>query len=164
VKSVLTGIGILLVLVCAALAAGAAGERGLAGVAVAIIAALSLAALATVYRPAGSTTAGRPPLGPRPSARAHDIDRAAAAVRWATVSPRWADTELRPVLRRIADSLFQAQTGYGLAERPVLARKLLGEQLFSFVDPSRAVRGHEDGPAMTLAEIERLLSALEDLT
>ena len=103
---------------------------------------------------------GRPPTDPAVAA----LDRIAGALDMARLGPRWADTELRPQLARVTDSLLVARTGQALRDDPAGARAVLGTELFDFLDPDRPPRGHDDGRGLTTGELSRLISRLEDLT
>ena len=126
--------------------------------------ALSIAvAVATMHRAA--------PLPPRPrltAARADAehgaFDRIAGALAMARRGPRWADTSLRPLLSRIADTLLLARTSRGLRDDPDGARRALGDQLYEFVDPHRVPRGHDEGAGLSSEELTDMIRRLEELT
>lgn len=100
---------------------------------------------------------------PSPDPAAVSFDRIVGALAMAQRGPRWADTALRPRLAHVADTLLMARTGRGLRDAPMAARTLLGLELFDFLDPARPPRGHDDGPGLTIDELTRIISRLEDL-
>src|SRR5579875_3439407 len=94
-----------LVLVTTALGVLAAGSRGAA---IALLSAVSVEVLVLL---AGDLRRPRPPRRPTPRRPAlptpvgATTQRQLAAVQMAARGPRWADTELRPELRRVVDAL-----------------------------------------------------------
>jgi hypothetical protein len=164
VTKILGSAAVLFLAAVVGLAAAAAGWLGIAVVGTVVLGAVLLGALATAYRPPDATRLPqpKPPPPPRPDVVA--VQRNAGAISWATRGPRWADTSLRPILAEVADLLVATRTGYSVRERPSAARELLGEPLFGFIDPARAVRDHDDGHGPTLADVDRMLTRLEELT
>lgn len=155
------------VLVVAAIGAFAAALGGPFGVAVLGVGLLVLAALVILAIPYRAATAvGRPdPVrSALPTPPAATLGRDIAAVQMALRGPRWADTELRPTLQRIADALLQARTGRTVRGDPTAARAILGESLFWFVNPEREVRGHDDGGEPTMTDLDAMLTRLEDIS
>lgn len=161
---ILVATGLLLLALAAAVAGAAAGWFGVAVLAMVVLAAAALAVVARAYRsPAGPPrAAGDPPAATDPAASARE--RCVGTVSWALHGPREADASLRPALARIADTLLDARTGRGLRTDPAAARRLLGSELFTFVDPARAIRGHDEGGGLTVDVVERMLTRLEELT
>lgn len=142
----------------------AAGWFGVGVVGLVLAATVAIAGLSVTMR-------GPAPLRPRvraPEARpdpAHVMfERLSGAVAVAQRGPRWADTSLRPHLARTADTLLLAHAGYHLRDNPEGARQVLGDALFQFVDPTRAARGHDDGPGLTVDELAEMIRRLESLT
>jgi hypothetical protein len=151
-------------LLLAGAAAAAAGWFGAGVVGLAVATAVAAAVIGSaMHRPA--------PLPPRPRPRtvAADpaqvaFDRMAGALVMAQRGPRWADTSLRPQVARIVDTLLLARAGYRVRDNPDGARRTLGDELFEFVDPNRAPRGHDDGPGLSTDELTQMIGRLEDLT
>jgi hypothetical protein len=120
--------------------------------------------VATAYRPpAPLTPAWRPPP-PRTDPVAVAVDRCVGTISWAEIGPREADTSLRPALERVADTLVDAHTGQGLWADRAAVRRLVGDELFAFIDPRRPTRSHDDGVGVSADEVDRMLTRLEELT
>lgn len=145
----------------AALVGLTAAAAGLRGAAITLVVALTLEGLAVLgaYRrphPIDRRAARRPTL---PTPAAATIRRQLGAIQMATRGPRWADTELRPQLRLVVDSLESARG----QPRPGNAAERLGDSLAWFVAPDRQVRGHDEGSALSLADIEDMIRRAEEL-
>lgn len=163
-KAILAAVGLVLLALAGVVAAAAGGWRAVALLALMLLAMTAVAIVATVYREPAAPRAPRQEVGAPTDPALRALGRCVDAVSWAMHSARAADTSLRPVLRPIADTLFDARTGRGLKADPTAARRLLGEELSEFLDPTRTVRGQTDGSAPTEAALDRMLSHLEALT
>jgi hypothetical protein len=148
--------GAALVVVATALGVFAAGGRGAAialsstlSIEVLLLLARDFSAPRRVHRPRARRPALPTPVGAT-------TQRQLAAIQMATRGPRWADTELRPQLRRILDAL-------PVSRRPAPEGDVGADLLAWFIDPDRQVRGHDEGEGLSLREIEAMIRRLEDL-
>lgn len=145
-----------LVLVTTALGVLAAGSRGAA---ITLLSALVVEVLVLFVRdfraprPPHRPTARRPALPTPPGAT---TQRQLAAVQMASRGPRWADTELRPKLRRVVEAL-------PVSRRPAPDGDVGAALLAWFIDPARHVRGHDEGFGLSLREIEAMIHHIEGL-
>lgn len=70
---------------------------------------------------------------------------------------------LRPRVRRIAARLLFARRGIALDAEPEAARQALGDDLWELVREDREAPRRRDAAGLSLAEAERLVTALEQL-
>ncbi|MQY13697.1 hypothetical protein SRB5_38470 [Streptomyces sp. RB5] len=84
-------------------------------------------------------------------------------VSWGQVSARQFDSSTRPALTRIAAARLMERRGIDLARDPAAAREVLGERLFTLVDPARPDATDRAARAAGLGEVTRLVQRLEEL-
>lgn len=163
-RGLLVAVGLTLLGLGAVAAGAAAGWFGITLLALAALNATALSVVATAYRPYPTPPRLRLDSAGGSSPAVKAWERCIGSVSWALHGPREADTSLRPVLARVADTLLDARTGRGLRADPAAAQRLLGPELFTFVDPARPIRGHDEGVGLSVAEVDRMLARLEELT
>lgn len=85
------------------------------------------------------------------------------ALSWSQVSPRHYDLVTRPLLVRVLASRLAERHGVDLHRSPDQARRIVGEQLWWWLDPSRAAAGSSQPPGVPVATLDRLVQRLEQL-
>jgi hypothetical protein len=80
----------------------------------------------------------------------------------AGISRRHYDRGLRPRLARLLDARLAEQHGLTAADDPAQARRLTGEDLWPLIDPARPPSDDHDAAGVSLGQVERLISRLED--
>jgi len=142
----------------------AGGPKGL------VIAATGLAVLALlVIRGALAPPAEPRPArrkGPLPGVRGDDFPafrKIAADLAWAGSSRRHYDYVVSPLLRRLLASVLLERHRLDLARHPDQARRLIGEELWPLVDPSRPRSEDSDAAGVDLATLRLMVDRLEGL-
>jgi hypothetical protein len=82
---------------------------------------------------------------------------------WAQVSPRHYDMMTRPLLVRLMASRLSEQHGIDLHRSPELARAVVGDELWWWLDPARPVEGSSQPPGVDVRTLTRLVERLETL-
>ena len=138
------------------------GWAGLLGALSLIAVAGTVAALSRV--PAAPTP--HPPTRPGPpveNAPFRSYRQVAEALSWAEVSPRHYDLGTRPVLVRLLAARLSDHHGIDLAADPAAARRLVGEDVWHWLDSDREVDRRGQPPGLDPATLERIVDRLEHL-
>lgn len=80
----------------------------------------------------------------------------------AGMSLRHYDHGLRRRLARLLDARLAEQHGLTAAGDPAQARRLAGEDVWPLIDPARPPSDDHDAAGVSLGQVERLISRLED--
>ncbi len=145
-----------------AIAVGIAGAAGLI-VSVSVIA-LAAAAVAMARVPAAPDPVRRPRPGPPvENAPFRSYRQVAEALSWAEVSPRHYDLVTRPLLVQLLASRLADHHRVDLALDRTAARRLVGDDLWHWLDPDREVDRRGQPPGVDLATLTRIVDRLEHL-
>ena len=87
----------------------------------------------------------------------------AEAMSWAEVSPRHFDLGTRPLLVRLLAARLSDHHGVDLTADPDAARQLVGDDVWEWLDPDRAVDRRGQPPGIDLDTLERIVDRLEHL-
>ena len=82
---------------------------------------------------------------------------------WAQVSPRHYDMVTRPLLVRLMASRLADHHGIDLHRSPDLARAVVGDDLWWWLDPARPSEGSSQPPGVDVRTLTRLVERLENL-
>jgi hypothetical protein len=88
-------------------------------------------------------------------------ERFGSAMAWMGSSKHAWDCEMRPKLVPLIDAALAERYGTDLTHRPDLGRRLLGDELWPLVDPSRPRSDDRDTPGPSRRTLERILDRLE---
>ena len=148
-----------LVVVAGTAAAGAAGMlvvfSVLAGVAVLVLALRLPGAAAPRHRPRPGPAVDNEPY------RAYR--QVAEQLSWADVSPRHYDIVTRPLLTRLAAARLADRHRVDLWTDPAGARTVLGEDVWTWVDPAREASRDSQPPGIGPETLTRIVDRLESL-
>ena len=153
------------VVAAACLVAVATAVFGWAG----LIGALSLVAVVgavvALSRVPAAPTPRRPsrPGPPVENAPFRSYRQVAEAMSWAEVSPRHYDLGTRPVLVRLLAARLSDHHGIDLAADPEAARRLVGDDVWHWLDADREVDRRGQPPGLDPATLERIVDRLEHL-
>ncbi len=134
-----------------------------------LLAAVSLVAVAAATAalsrvPAAPTPRQSPRPGPPvQNAPFRSYRQVAEAMSWAEVSPRHFDLGTRPVLVRLLATRLADHHGVDLAADPDAARRLVGDEVWHWLDPDREVDRRGQPPGLDLTTLERIVDRLEQL-
>ena len=129
-----------------------------------VVVGAATAALLPVRLPRPRRPRRRPPRNTAHSdAPFPDYRKVLDALSWAAVSPRHFDVVTRPVLQRLAAGRLAERHGVDLVSDPGRARALLGEDVWSLVDPTRPARDVSAPPGVDLASVQRVVEKVESL-
>jgi hypothetical protein len=78
------------------------------------------------------------------------------------MSLRHYDHGLRRRLARLLDARLAERQGQTAAGDPAQARRLAGADLWPLIDPARPPSDDHDAAGVSLSQVERLISRLED--
>jgi hypothetical protein len=87
----------------------------------------------------------------------------AEAMSWAEVSPRHYDLGTRPVLVRLLAARLSDHHGIDLTADPEAARRLVGDDVWHWLDADREVDRRGQPPGLDPATLERIVDRLEHL-
>lgn len=152
------GAGVLVVAVAVA-AFGAAGLLvALSGIAVVA------AAVALLGVPAAPSPRRPPKPGPPvENAPFRSFRQVSEAMSWAAVSPRHYDLVTRPLLLQLLASRLADRHRVDLSADPGAARRLVGDDVWHWLDPGREVARNGQPPGLDLATLTRIVHRLESL-
>lgn len=85
------------------------------------------------------------------------------ALSWADVSPRHYDLVTRPMLVGLLESRLSDRHRIDLSADPAAARRLVGEDVWHFLDPAREVDRRGQPPGVDLATLTRIVERLESI-
>jgi hypothetical protein len=157
----------------ASIAAGAAvlvvgtavSACGAAGLVVSVSAVAVLAGWAALSRvPAAPLP--RPTAKPGPpveNAPFRSFRQVSEALSWAEVSPRHYDLMTRPLLQEILATRLADHHRVDLAADPEAARRLVGDDVWPWLDPGREVATRGQPPGVDLRTLTRIVERLERL-
>ena len=143
----------------------AVGAFGAAGLLVSVsLVAVSVAAVALTRIPAAPVVHRRSrPAPPVADAPFRSYRAVAEALSWADVSPRHYDLVTRPLLVQLLASRLADRHRVDLATDPGAARRLVGEEVWPWLDPGREVARRGQPPGVDLATLTRIVDRLEQL-
>ncbi len=145
-----------------AVAVGAFGAAGLI-VAVSLVA-VTVAAVALSRIPAAPVAHRRARPGPPVADAPFRSYRAVAeALSWADVSPRHYDLVTRPLLVQLLASRLADHHRVDLTSDREAARRLVGDEVWHWLDPAREVARRGQPPGVDLATLTRIVDRLEQL-
>lgn len=122
------------------------------------------AAVALSRVPAAPEPRRRPRPGPPvDNAPFRSYRQVAEALSWADVSPRHYDLVTRPVLVSLMASRLADRHRIDLAADPDAARRLVGDDVWHWLDPTREVARNGQPPGVDLATLTRIVERLETL-
>ena len=87
----------------------------------------------------------------------------AEALSWADVSPRHYDLVTRPLLVRVLTTRLADRHRIDLATDPDAARRLVGDDVWHWLDPDREVSRQGQPPGVDQATLTRIVDRLENL-
>lgn len=99
----------------------------------------------------------------RPARSIPSYERVRAAIGGATHSPREFDLGIRRTLERIASTRLSAGHGVDMHRDPDAARRLLGPQTWTLLDPTRTTSVDVDGPSVSTERLTEIVDRLERL-
>ncbi len=148
--------------VVVAVAVGLAGAAGLI-VSVSLVA-VAVAAVALFRVPAAPDPVRRRRPGPPvENAPFRSYRLVAEALSWAEVSPRHYDLMTRPLLVQVFASRLADHHRVDLAVDPSAARRLVGDDVWHWLDPDREVDRRGQPPGVDLTTLTRIVDRLESL-
>lgn len=148
------------------LAVGAATLAfGPAGLLVAASAVAAVSGLVLLLRVPAAPARGprRRPAPAVDNAAFRSYREVAEQLSWAAVSPRHYDLVTRPLLTRLAASRLADRHRVDLYADPVASRALLGDDVFSWVDPHRETSRDSQPPGVGRETLTRVVDRLERL-
>lgn len=98
-----------------------------------------------------------------PRERLPDLERLERELTVAAQTAADVHYRFRPRLRRLAARLLVARRGIDLDADPAAARRALGDELWELVRPDREAPRRRDAPGLSVAQMERVVGALERL-
>jgi hypothetical protein len=154
----LVGLGALVVLA----GTSAAGAAGLL-VSVSVLAGIAVLVLA-LRLPGAAPPRARPRPGPGVDNEPFRAYRQVAEqLSWADVSPRHYDVVTRPLLTRLAAARLADRHRVDLWSDPAGARAVLGEDVWTWVDPAREASRDSQPPGIGPETLTRIVDRLESL-
>ena len=141
------------------------GAFGAAGLLVSVsVVAVAAAAVALSRVPAAPEPRRRPRPGPPvDNAPFRSYRQVAEALSWADVSPRHYDLVTRPLLVRVLTTRLADRHRIDLATDPEAARRLVGDDVWHWLDPDREVSRQGQPPGVDQATLTRIVDRLENL-
>lgn len=138
---------------------------GAAGLVVSLSAIAVVAATAALSRvPAAPLPPARPRPGPPvENAPFRSYRQVAEALSWAEISPRHYDLVTRPLLQQVLASRLADRHRVDLATDPEAARRLVGDDVWHWLDPDREVDRRGQPPGVDLATLTRIVERLESV-
>jgi hypothetical protein len=154
--------GVTAAVVLVAIGVGAFGAAGL------------LVSVSLVAMTAAVVALSRVPAAPEPRRRSRPgppIDNApfrsyrqvAEALSWAEVSPRHYDLVTRPLLVRLLTTRLADRHRVDLAADPEAARRLVGDEVWHWLDPDREASRQGQPPGLDQTTLTRIVDRLENL-
>jgi hypothetical protein len=141
------------------------GAFGVAG----LLATMSVVAVATgAVALAGVPRAPTPRRRPRPGPPVENVPfrsyrQVAESLSWAEVSPRHYDLVTRPLLVQLMTSRLADHHRIDLATDRDAAHRLVGDDVWYWLDPDREVAKQGQPPGVDLATLTRIIERLETL-
>jgi hypothetical protein len=86
-----------------------------------------------------------------------------AELTWAGASQRHYDHGLRPLLARLVTARLAERHGLDAVSQSERAAGVVGEDVWPQVDPSRRASDDRDAPGLSLADLTRIVTRLEEL-
>jgi hypothetical protein len=155
-------IGVTAAVVLVAIGVGAFGAAGLL-VSVSLVA-VSAAVVALSRVPAAPEPRRRSRPGPPiDNAPFRSYRQVAEALSWAEVSPRHYDLVTRPLLVRLLTTRLADRHRVDLDTDPEAARRLVGDDVWHWLDPNREVSRQGQPPGVDQATLNRIVDRLENL-
>ena len=155
-------LGVSAAVVVVAIGVGAFGAAGLL-VSVSVVA-VAAAAVALSRVPAAPEPRRRSRPGPPvDNAPFRSYRQVAEALSWADVSPRHYDLVTRPLLVRVLTTRLADRHRIDLATDPEAARRLVGDDVWHWLDPDREVSRQGQPPGVDQATLTRIVDRLENL-
>ena len=141
------------------------GGFGAAGLVVSVsVIAVAAAAVALSRVPAAPEPRRRHRPGPPvDNAPFRSYRQVAEALSWADVSPRHYDLVTRPLLIRVLTTRLADRHRIDLATDPDAARRLVGDDVWHWLDPDREVSRQGQPPGVDQATLTRIVDRLEKL-
>ena len=138
---------------------------GLAGLLVTLsVVTVAATVVALIGVPAPPTPGRSPRPGPPVENASFRSYRAVSeALSWADVSPRHYDLVTRPMLVGLLASRLSDRHRIELATDPAAARRLVGEDVWHWLDPTREVDRRGQPPGVDLATLTRIVERLEQI-
>lgn len=138
---------------------------GLAGLLVTLsVVTVAAAVIALIGVPAAPIPRRTPRPGPPVENAPFRSYRAVSeALSWADVSPRHYDVVTRPMLVGLLESRLADRHRIDLAADPAAARRLVGDDVWHWLDPNREVDRRGQPPGVDLATLTRIVERLERL-
>ena len=138
---------------------------GAAGLVVSLSAIAVVAATVALSRvPAAPVPPPRPRPGPPvENAPFRSYRQVAEALSWAEISPRHYDLVTRPLLQQVLASRLADHHRVDLATDPEAARRLVGDDVWHWLDPDREVDRRGQPPGVDLATLTRIVERLESV-
>jgi hypothetical protein len=134
-----------------------------------LVVALSMVAVVAASVALLRVPAAPPPRHPRApgppveNAPFRSYRQVAEALSWAAVSPRHYDLVTRPLLVQVLASRLADHHRVDLAADPEAARRLVGDDLWHWLDPRRDVAREGQPPGVDFATLTRIVDRLEHL-
>ena len=148
--------------VVVAVGVGAFGAAGLL-VTVSLVAVVAAAA-ALLGVPAAPAPRRPPKPGPAvDNAPFRSFRQVSEALSWAAVSPRHFDLVTKPLLLQLLATRLADHHRVDLTADPEAARRLVGDDLWHWLDPGREVARSGQPPGVDLDTLTRLVDRLESL-
>lgn len=145
-----------------AIAVSAFGAAGLV-VSVSAVAVVSVAAALSRVPAAPVPRARNRPGPPVENAPFRSYRQAAEALSWAEMSPRHYDLVTRPLLQQVLASRLADHHRVDLATDPEAARRLVGDDVWHWLDPQREVDRSGQPPGLDLATLTKIVERLENV-
>lgn len=141
-----------------------AGPEGLVALGIVLASAALLAARAAITPPASRRPAARRPASP--AVRAADFPayrKIESNLGWAGGSQRHYDHITRPMLSRLLGAALEERHRLDISGHPEEARRLVGADLWSLIDPSAPQSDDSNAPGPDRAVLSRVVDRLEQL-
>jgi hypothetical protein len=138
---------------------------GLAGLLITLSVVAVVAGAAALAGVPAAPVPHRPPRPGPPVANApfRAYRQVSEALSWAAVSPRHYDLMTRPLLLSLLGSRLADHHRVDLSADPEAARRLVGDDLWHWLDPAREVARSGQPPGVDLTTLTRIVDRLENL-
>lgn len=155
----------LLLTLGALVVVGGTAAAGAAGLLVSVSALAGIAVLVLALRlPGAAPSRHRPRPGPAVDNEPYRAFRQVAEqLSWAEVSPRHYDVVTRPLLTRLAAARLADRHRVDLWSDPAGARAVLGDDVWTWVDPAREASRDSQPPGIGPETLTRIVDRLESL-